>query len=747
MNNYIDEREIKRAITTLKRPGELFEIRIIEGKTIYSGYFKSADKAIEEIAKQRLSGKNVFITLNEIKPACYSRAQHDCLIKVFREPTTGDKEIERYEWLLIDLDPERPAGISSTNEELYAAKEKAAKVYKWLSEKGFKQPLAGMSGNGCHLLYKIDLENTSENTAIVENTLKALDVLFSDQVIKIDTSVFNPARISKLYGTTAQKGSSTEERPHRMSKLTSVPETIETTAIDKLKEVAAIYMEMLPPAPAPGTRNYNSNRGNFDVYEFLNNNGIRYTEAPGKGYTKLILDECVFDPNHKAPDAAVIIWDNGTLGYNCFHNSCQNNHWREFRLKLDPNAYDIPATAEFRPQNDFLEEKAEPINADELTAENGKLPGLLTYEAAVNTFVTANDKYIEMPKFPEFCKRAKIKAHDSVVIAADTGAGKSSLALNFIDNLNDEYPVIYFNLEMDELTALRRLVSIRTGVDLDRIEGYQHDENTAELVNSALKRITGRQPLQIIQDKYEIKDIEAEIKRATQGREEPTIVVIDHSLLVTTEDSFSRYERFTRISEDLRKISRLNNVIMFILLQQNRSGKEDETKRPTNSSLKESGSWENDATQIIFLWYDPEERIKKMLLTKNRGGITGEFNLEYYSATQFYKESKEQPAAAGSRPAKQKRNKRDQERDQLKSWYEKAYIATGGQVTLFDLAEIAGTTTAVVKRKLKEFGGYIVDGEQYDAAGIDTDIEKAAFIRLTMSETPAFEDNGISDIY
>ena len=136
-----------------------------------------------------------------------------------------------------------------------------------------------------------------------------------------------------------------------------------------------------------------------------------------------------------------------------------------------------------------------------------------------------------------------------------------------------------------------------------------------------------------------------------------------------------------------------------------------------------------------------------MLLTKNRGGITGEFNLEYYATTQFYKEAKEQPADT-NRKAKRKRNKRDQERDQLQTWYEKAYIATGGQVTLYDLAEAAGTTTAVVKRRLKEFGGYVVDGEQYDAAGIDTDIEQAEFIRLTMSDAPAWEDdNGISDIY
>ena len=366
--------------------------------------------------------------------------------------------------------------------------------------------------------------------------------------------------------------------------------------------------------------------------------------------------------------------------------------------------------------------------------------GTLTFERALEIFETANDKFVTMPKFQEFCKRAKIKLHDSVVIAADTGAGKSSLAINFIDNLNDDYPVMYFNLEMDELTILRRLVSIRTGIELDRIEGYKHDERTAAAVNSALRVLTGRKPLQIIQDKYNIKDIETEIKQTTAGRDDPTIVVIDHSLLVTTKESYSRYERFTQISEELRRISRLNNVIMFVLLQQNREGKADDNKRPTNSSLKESGSWENDATHILFLWYDPQARTKKIIMTKNRAGAPGEFSLEYYPTTQYYKESRDQIDNT-STATNARQNKRNRERGQLQAWYEEAYTATGGNVTLYDMAEAAGTTTAVIKRRLKEYGGYIVEGEQYDAAGMDTDVEQAQFIRMTIGEAPAFDDD------
>ena len=117
--------------------------------------------------------------------------------------------------------------------------------------------------------------------------------------------------------------------------------------------------------------------------------------------------------------------------------------------------------------------------------------------------------------------------------------------------------------------------------------------------------------------------------------------MIDTGLLVTTTGkTASRYERFTEISEKLRRISRLNNVIMFVLLQQNRESKKDEKKEPKNSSLKESGSWENDATKIMFLWYNPKTKRKELAITKNRSGKTGSIELNYSPHTQTYSEVK-----------------------------------------------------------------------------------------------------------
>lgn len=404
---------------------------------------------------------------------------------------------------------------------------------------------------------------------------------------------------------------------------------------------------------------------------------------------------------------------------------------------------------EYLELRDHFHEQGYYITGESFQTEAQYYPGFLTYEGAVNEFKTADERHLEFKSFPLFSKTAKIRLHDSAVIAADTGAGKSSLAINFLNDLNDDYPVLYFNLEMDSLTILRRLVAIRTGITLDRIEGYQKDEHTEAAVNSALRAITSRKPLQVIRDVYNLEDtkkdgkilsgIESIIKESTEDREDPTIVIIDHSLLVKTNNRKinGRYERFTHISEELRRISRRYNIVLFILLQQNREGQQ---KPPENSSLKESGSWENDATQIIFLWFDPNIKRKKLIMTKNRSGEGGSFILNYEKKTQTYTEAKDQGGAAYDihsldTDPNVKQTKRDKMREKLRTAYEDVVAKTGeGNVTLKDLAEVLDVRTATVKGYLKEYGDFTIDGEAVDPAGIDTVVESSGFIRLTPGE-------------
>ena len=197
--NIIEINEVKKALSILKSEGQLFEVRILKGKTIISGYFTDVETLEQAFKKVDLRGANVFYTLNRIDESCYSREQKDKFVQ--SKNTTSDGDITAYQWLLIDLDPVRKSGISSTRAELKAACERGEKIRRYLQERGWPAPVKACSGNGLHLLYGVNLANTKENTQLIERVLKALALIFNDEQVEVDTSVFNPSRISKLYGS------------------------------------------------------------------------------------------------------------------------------------------------------------------------------------------------------------------------------------------------------------------------------------------------------------------------------------------------------------------------------------------------------------------------------------------------------------------------------------------------------------------------------------------------------------------
>ena len=332
MSEYINQAELRKALSILKPNNELFEIRILmKPKKTLSGYFKSIDKAIEELSKQNLRNANVFWTLNVVREECYDRIQHDTF--AIPENTTADPEILGYKWLLIDLDPVRPTGVSSTDEQLKLAKVKASKIVSYLRGQGFEEPVIAMSGNGYHLLYLINAK--TERESIIEQFLKAIDLLFSDDDVKVDTANFNPSRICKLYGTLAQKGAGTDERPHRMSYIYKAPEEPRVTSVAYIQKIA----DLLPKKEAPQAYN-NYNPTKFDVEDWMRKYGIRYEEKSGSEYRKYILDVCPFNHNHKAPDSMITVGSSGAIGFHCFHDSCQNKTWRDVRMMFEPDAYD-----------------------------------------------------------------------------------------------------------------------------------------------------------------------------------------------------------------------------------------------------------------------------------------------------------------------------------------------------------------------------------------------------------------------
>ena len=348
----LDTNNITKAIQLLHPNGELFEIRLINGSYNASGYFTNADIAIKSLQDFRpewnartktARAANIFITLNPINMSCYSRKQHDCFIEN-AQPTTKDNEITALHWLLIDLDPKRLSGVSSSEEELKLAKKKARTIHDFLLARGFKEPIRAMSGNGIHLVYRFDVPNTAENVSVFENALKILSEKFSDEEVEVDTTVFNPARICKLWGTIAQKGATTPERPHRKAYIEpSVPSSVDVNDFTLLQALAAEFEENKPSALVQDTIQTEKN-GKFDLQKFMSDHNIpiKSIENTPDG-VKYILEHCLFDESHKGKDAAIFQKSDGSLGYKCFHNSCSDKHWKDVRLLFEPDAYDKKA--------------------------------------------------------------------------------------------------------------------------------------------------------------------------------------------------------------------------------------------------------------------------------------------------------------------------------------------------------------------------------------------------------------------
>ncbi len=224
--------EILRAVQTLRQPGEVAEIRAFSGKGTISGYFDDYLELARRAAELDDRGYQVYVTLNPVVPDLLARSENR--LKSRLKATTTNCDIVERAWLPVDLDPVRPSGISASELEKQAAIQRATEIKGFLTDKGYPDPLEADSGNGAHLLYRVDLPNDAESLDLVKGVLAALDFMFSDSAVSVDTGVANAARIWKLYGTTARKGDSTQDRPHRRSRLLRAPGMVQKAMLTEV---------------------------------------------------------------------------------------------------------------------------------------------------------------------------------------------------------------------------------------------------------------------------------------------------------------------------------------------------------------------------------------------------------------------------------------------------------------------------------------------------------------------------------
>ncbi len=352
--------------------GNVIEIRClgVEGKKnrTDSGYFDNYSKAAgmtqQYVRDSRTKG--VYIVLNEFSPDLLARAANR--FEPFATTTTSDAAILRRHWLYGDFDPTRAAGISSTNDQVQESLQRAADASEWLRSQGLCEPIIAMSGNGSHLHLPINLPNDPDSEALVKGVLRTLHARFSDDLISVDQTVSNPSRLCRLYGTTARKGDSTANRPHRMARILSVPDylrlkTGDVCDVDALRAVAAMSESSTKVVSRPATSAgaFVGSEPRLIPEQYLRDHGFEFKVETKGEFTNYVLAKCLFNPDHKSPDAYLTQGSRGGIAYKCSHNSCLHNDWHAVKRKCPPEPdhwdrpYQAPVSMSATPAAPFFE--------------------------------------------------------------------------------------------------------------------------------------------------------------------------------------------------------------------------------------------------------------------------------------------------------------------------------------------------------------------------------------------------------
>lgn len=332
----IDEKEIMRALEVFFRPGDVFEVRVLDAVTaaysrphVESGYFDYENRAkVAESLKNLRGAKGVYVTANPVAAPLLARAANR-IRDVRRDPLTSDKDILRRRWLLIDCDAKRQTGIPSSEAEHRAALDLAAKIAEEMRGE-WCEPVMTDSGNGAQLMFPADLP--SEDGELCRDVLAAAAKRWASDAVEIDLAVHNPARIWRLPGTYNVKGDEVGDRVHRMARILSVPAELKPVEEAALRAFCAEFHPLpaevrFAPQVAPA----------FDldawIAEFCPELG---EPQPWQGGRKWIFDVCPFNPDHTNRSAVLIQQASGAVAFKCHHNGCAGNDWHALRELRDP---------------------------------------------------------------------------------------------------------------------------------------------------------------------------------------------------------------------------------------------------------------------------------------------------------------------------------------------------------------------------------------------------------------------------
>ncbi|VGY67602.1 replicative DNA helicase [Streptococcus pyogenes] len=288
----------------------------------------------------------------------------------------------------------------------------------------------------------------------------------------------------------------------------------------------------------------------------------------------------------------------------------------------------------FRPIHDVLAENYQKI--EERSNNNTQITGIAT-------------------GFYDFDKLTTgLHADQLIILAARPAMGKTAFALNIAQNVatKSNKAVAVFSLEMGAESLVERMLASEGTIK-------SHHIRTGQLTAEDWQRLIYAQgelaeaPI-FIDDTAGVKitDIRARARRLSQETDGLGLIVIDYLQLIQGSRSDNRQQEVSEISRQLKIIAKELKVPVIALSQLSRSVEQRQDKRPIMSDLRESGSIEQDADIVAFLYRDdyytdksddqPESNLTELIIKKNRHGSLGTVNLYFHKEYTKFSSLKEE---------------------------------------------------------------------------------------------------------
>lgn len=236
---------------------------------------------------------------------------------------------------------------------------------------------------------------------------------------------------------------------------------------------------------------------------------------------------------------------------------------------------------------------------------------------------------------------AGLQRSDLFILAARPSMGKTAFVLNLAHKIavESKEPVLIFSLEMSKEQLVDRLLSMESGVDAWALRTGNLTDNDFEKIGQAMGTLSEAQ--MFIDDTPSITISDLRTKARREAHQRPLgLIIVDYLQLMSGGSRFggdgNRVQEISEISRGLKGVAREMNVPLIALSQLSRSVESRTPQIPQLSDLRESGSIEQDADVVAFLYredyYNPEsdrKNIMDVLIKKHRNGPTGGVELYF----------------------------------------------------------------------------------------------------------------------